>query len=86
MLLRLKFTGKQGVWQGKSLKEAEFAFVVLVNQGNRTFKPLIAERYTSDIPTAVALDLHKPGLVLDRQTGRNVRLPRTGILMSYCEK
>jgi hypothetical protein len=85
-LLRLNFTGKEGVWQGKPYKEAQFAFVVFVNQGGGRFRTHVAKRYTSDIPTAVSLDVHEPGIIRDRETGKNIQLLRRGITMSFCEK
>lgn len=86
VLLRLRYTGKETTWQGKVLREAQFAFVMFLDQGRGEFKSRVVHRYTDDVPSSVTIDLEPPGIVRHRGTGKEVRLPHPGIMMSFCEK
>ncbi len=86
VLLMLKYTGKETPWQGKVLREAQFAFVMFVGDGGGDLKPRVVRRYTDYLPSSVVIELEAPGIVRHRETGKDVRLTHPGILMSFCEK
>jgi hypothetical protein len=86
VLLRLKYTGKETRWQGTLLREAQFSFVIFIGQGDGEFRTRVVRRYTDDIPTSVTIGLREPGVIRHRITGKDIRLARPGIMMSFCEK
>ena len=86
VLLMLKHTGKETPWQGKVLREAQFAFVMFVGGAGGDLTPRVVQRYTEYVPSSVVIELEAAGIVRHRETGKDVRLTHPGLLMSFCEK
>lgn len=81
-----KETGKEKTWEGRTLREARFSFVLFIDDGSGGYKPRVIRRYVDFIPTAVVLDLQPAGNVRHRETRKNVKLPNPGVMLSFCEK
>ncbi|MGE0278705.1 MAG: hypothetical protein AB7R40_25180 [Nitrospiraceae bacterium] len=86
VLLKTGDTGKERIWEGKTLRETRFTFVFFLDDGAGGYKPRVVRRYVDFIPTAVVLDLQPAGDVRHRETGKHVRLKNPGITLSFCEK
>lgn len=81
-----KETGKEKTWEGRTLREARFSFVLFMDDGRGGYKPRVIRRYLDFIPTAVVLELQPAGNVRHRETRKNVNLPNPGVTLSFCEK
>jgi len=81
-----KQTGKEKLWEGRTLHEARFSFVLFMRDESGEYKPRVVRRYADFIPTAVVLDLQPAGNVRHRETRKNVKLPNPGVMLSFCEK
>ena len=71
VLLMLKYTGKETPWQGKVLREAQFAFVMFVRHGGGGLEARVVRRYTEYQPSSVVIELEAAGIVV---TGRRARM------------
>jgi hypothetical protein len=85
-LLKTKETGKETTWEGRKLREARFAFVLFLDDGNGGYTPRVVRRYVDFVPTSVVLDLQPAGRVRNRETRQNVGLSNPGVTLSFCEK
>jgi len=81
-----KETGKEKTWEGRTLREARFSFVLFLDDGSGGYKPRVVRRYPDFLPTAAVLDLQSAGTVRHRETRKNVKLPNPGVMLSFCEK
>ena len=82
----LRVHGKEAPWQGKVLREAQFAFVMFVGDGGGDLKPRVVQPVYGVRPSAVVIELEPAGIVRHRETGKDVRLTHPGIMLSFCEK
>ena len=85
-LLKIRETGKKTIWEGKTLREASFSFVLFLDDGHGGYEPRVVRRYTDFIPTGVVLDLQPPGSVLNGETQKSITLSNPGVTLSFCEK
>lgn len=85
-LLKTKETGKVTSWEGKTLRETRFLFVLFIDDGGGGYKPRVVRRYTDFVPTAVVIDLQPPGKVRHRETHKDIQMPNAGVTLSFCEK
>jgi hypothetical protein len=85
-LLKTGETGKEKNWDGKTLREAHFSFVLFIDDGSGGFRPRTIRRYTDFIPTAVVLDLQPAGNVRHRETRKSIYISNPGVTLSFCEK
>jgi hypothetical protein len=86
VLLKTGDTGKERIWDGKTLRETRFAFVFFLDDGRGSYRAKVVRRYVDFIPTAVVLDLQPAGEVRHRETHKSVRLSNPGVTLSFCEK
>jgi hypothetical protein len=86
VLLRLNYTGKETIWQGAKLREAQFALVMFIDQGQGKFMARVVRRYTDTVPSSVVIEPQAAGNVRHRGSGKDVQLPQAGIVMAFCEK
>jgi hypothetical protein len=86
VLLKMKETGKEKRWDGRTLREARFSFVLFLDDGSGGYRPRVIRQYTDFMPTAVVLDLQPAGNVRHRETRKNVHIPNAGVMLSFCEK
>jgi hypothetical protein len=85
-LLKIKVSKEETVWQGKSLREARFSFVLFLDDGSGGYKPRSIRRYTDFVPTAVVIDLQPAGKIRHRETRQYIRVPNPAVMLSFCEK
>lgn len=85
-LLKIKETGRVVDWQGKKLREAKFALVLLLGDGKDGFKPKIVSQFTSYIPTATTISILPSGKLRDRDSKKNIEMKTSGVALSFCEK
>jgi hypothetical protein len=86
VLLKIKETGRVVYWQGKKLREAKFALVLLLGNGKDGFKPKIASQFTSYIPTATTISILPSGKLHGLDSKKNIEMKNPGVALSFCEK
>lgn len=86
VLLKIRVNKKETIWEGKSLREARFAFVIFLDDGAGGFRPRVIRRYDDFVPTAVVIDLQPAGKIRHRETHKDVQVPMPAVVLSFCEK
>ncbi len=86
VLLKTSVSKKETVWQGKSLREARFSFVLFLDDGTGGYRARVIRRYADFVPTAVVIDIQPAGKVRHRETHKHIRVPNPAVMLSFCEK
>ena len=86
VLLKTSVSKKETVWQGKSLREARFSFVLFLDDGTGGYRARVVRRYADFVPTAVVIDPQPAGKVRHRETHKHIRVPNPAVMLSFCEK
>jgi hypothetical protein len=86
VLLKVRETSKQTRWEGKVLKESEFAFVIFVSDESQNFKPIYIHRFKDLTPLLVYLDVKPAGKLPGRGNLPSLILKNPGVLFVNCGK
>ncbi len=85
-LLKLKETGKQTVWQGKTLTEARFALVLFTDSGHDGYSARRLNEFTDFVPLGVFVDIDQAGKLHNAATGKDLTTHHASISLVFCEK
>jgi hypothetical protein len=86
LLLKTRDTGKVTIWEGKALRQAEFAFAFFLADGSGGFKARVVQRYLSYLPTSEVIQLQPAGRIRQMETNRTITLKHPGVTLVFCEK
>jgi hypothetical protein len=86
LLLKTKDTGKQTIWQGKNLKEAQFALMLFRDDGRGGYVARRLKTFTDFVPLAAYIDLEPAGKVHNAFTNRDVATDHPAVSLVFCEK
>jgi hypothetical protein len=85
-LIKLQETGRVKEWEGRSLREARFSFVLFLDDGVGGYRTRVVRKYLDFIPSSVVIDIQTAGVIKHRETKRDILIPHTAVTLSFCEK
>jgi hypothetical protein len=73
-------------WNGRTLEKTDVFLAVLLSRLDKTFYSLKLETIETFRPVPLFVSRQKPGLVVDKSTGKRIRLPTAGVSLTFCGK
>jgi hypothetical protein len=86
VLLKLKETGKQTVWQGKTLTEARFALVVFSDNGHDGYLTRRLNEFTDFVPLGAFVSIDSAGKLHNAATNKDLTTHHAAVSLVFCEK
>jgi hypothetical protein len=86
VLLKLKETGKQTMWQGKKLTEAQFALMLFSDNGHDGYSSRRLNEFTDFVPLGVFVDVEPAGKLHNASTGKDLTTHHATVSLVFCEK
>ncbi len=86
VLLKLKESGKQTVWQGKTLTEARFALVLFSDDGHDGYSTRRLNEFTEFIPLGAFVDVDPAGKLHNASTDKDLTTHHPAVSLVLCEK
>ena len=86
VLLKAGETGKSVSWQGSTLKQMRYAFVIFLDDGKGGFRAKLLQRFINYAPIAAYIDRQPAGMVRNRDENRNVSIRNEATAFVFCEK
>lgn len=86
VLLKLGESGKEVLWQGKTLKLANYAFAILTSDDKDGLTIRQLERFEDYAPLAVFVSSQSAGQFEDRDSGKTVTTKYPGVALVMCGK
>jgi hypothetical protein len=85
-ILKTKVSEKETVWEGKTLREAQFALVLFLDDGRGAYRAISAYKYVGFVPTIGIIYPQSNREVRNRETHRIIRLANAAVTLAFCGK
>jgi len=71
---------------GEQYREANFLFVVFLNDGKGGYRALMQDKYYNHIPSMMYMEPIRPTKIRNIETGKDVVLRNPGVMLIFCGK
>ena len=85
-LLKIRVAEEITVWEGKELREADFVFVIFLNDGKGGHIARTLDKFSDFIPAGVTISINPPGKIRPLGAKKDITLSNPSIVLTYCEK
>ncbi|SRR6266568_7001538 len=86
VLLKTRVAEEITAWEGKELREADFVFVIFLNDGKGSYAARTVDKFSDFIPAAVTLSISPPAKIRPLGVKKDITLTSPAIVLTFCEK